>query len=354
MPFIVELKPLMNAVFVMAGALLLLSVALLVERGLLAFQTSRASRREILLTRLVYQAIQGTPGIIEVGRLSRTELRQVRAILLHLAPDLRGEAGAAIAELYQRLGFLQSDLNRFKSRWATTRATAAADLGVAGVTEAVTALTHGLDDTDVRVRQACVWALGQTGTAATLTSLVRLLGDPSISVARRAQEVLAERGQEVKDTILNYAGRSTNRSGRLAALELIGWLRIPAGAELLLDCMTDLDPEVRIKSVKAAAAVGDPRFLPVFHHLLADSRWEVRCQAAKGLSVFGSPDSVPFLERALRDTHWWVRLYAATALSESGSLGEVVLRNALHDPTGAVGEMARYLLERGTAIPVLP
>jgi HEAT repeat protein len=327
---------------------------LLAERGILASRKRRATRKEVLLTRLVYQAIQGTPGIIEVGSLTPFELRVTRSILLHLAPDLRGEAGDAIAELYQRLGFLQADLKRLKSWRALTRANAAADLGVAGAAEAVPALTESLRDTDVRVRQAAVWALGQAGSTATLMTLVRLLGDSSITVARRAQEVLAERGQEVKDAILAYARSSANRSGRLAAIELIGWLRIPAGAELLLGSMNDLDPEVRIKSVKAAGAVGDPRFLPIFHRLLLDSRWEVRCQAAKGLTVFGSSESVPFLDRALRDYHWWVRFYAATALSECGALGESALQKALHDPVPSVCEMARYLLERGTAVPALP
>jgi HEAT repeat protein len=354
MPPPVELRLLIDAVFVLAGALLLLALTLLVERGISAVQTSRACRQEVVLTGLLHQALQGTPGIIHVGALSKFDLRLVRAILLRLAPDLRGEAGDAIAELYQRLGFLQGDLQRLGSWRAMTRANAAADLGVAGAAQAVPALTRSLSDPDVRVRQAAVWALGQTGNSATFTGMVRLLGDPSISVARRAQEVLAERGQEVKEAILAYAATSANRAGRVAAIELIGWLRIPEGAELLLDCVSDLDPEIRVKAVKAAAAVGDPRFLHAFHRLLTDVRWEVRCQAAKGLTVFGSSDSVPLLERALQDQHWWVRLYAATALSECGPLGQAVLQNALDDPNAPVRTMARYLLERGTVVPALP
>ena len=64
--------------------------------------------------------------------------------------------------------------------------------------------------------------------------------------------------------------------------------------------MSDLDPEVRVKSVKAAAAIGDPRFMPVFHRLLDDPRWEVRCQAAKGLSCLGAPIRFPFSSGAPR------------------------------------------------------
>jgi HEAT repeat protein len=106
--------------------------------------------------------------------------------------------------------------------------------------------------------------------------------------------------------------------------------------------------------VKAAAAVGDPRFLDAFHTALDDSSWAVRCQAAKGLSLFGSPESVPRLARALRDGQWWVRFYAATALAECGPAGAEALSTALYDSNPSVHDMARYLLERGEMIPALP
>jgi hypothetical protein len=56
----------------------------------------------------------------------------------------------------------------------------------------------------------------------------------------------------------------------------------------------------------------------------------------------------------LRDRQWWVRFYAATALAEVGQLGELALRDALEDPEPSVRAMARYLLERGEAVPCLP
>src|ERR687892_690044 len=83
--------------------------------------------------------------------------------------------------------------------------------------------------------------------------------------------------------------------------------------------------ETRIKVVKAAAAIGDPRFLEPFHHALEDPQWEVRCQAARGLSVLGSPRSVPRLSRALCDPQWWVRFYAGVALAEVGAVGKAAL-----------------------------
>jgi HEAT repeat protein len=352
---VVALEPLKNAVFVLAGAVLLLSLILLFERGVAAILRRRALRREPLLTRMVYRSIQARSGdALEFGSLSRHDRRLVRGILLRLALDLRGETGDNIATLYRRLGCLAADLKRLSSWRVSARANAVADLGLVRSTDTLPALLECLEDRDVRVRQTAVWAVGQAGRPENLAALIPLLGDPSRVVARRVEEVLAERGHETKNAIVAYAGNTASRIGRLAAIELIGWLRLVEGADLLMVFMSDLHPEVRIKSVKAAAAIGDPRFVDLFHRLLDDTSWEVRCQAAKGLSVLGSPASVPQLNAALRDPKWWVRFYAATALAEIGPEGEEALQRALHDPAPPVREMAHYLLERGGAVPALP
>ena len=351
----VALEPLRNGVLALAGAVILLAIFLLIERSAAALVRLRTSRREPTLSRLLFQAIQGSPvNASAFRRLGRFDRKLVRSILLGLALDLRGDTGEAIAALYRELGFLKKDLARLKSWRPVRRANAAADLGLIHTTETMPGLVRALQDPDVRVRQAAVWAIGQVGTPASLAGLVHLLGDRSLVVAHRVQEVLAERGREVADSILRYGETTSSRSGRLAAVQLIGWLRITTGVDLLLSGMRDLDPEVRVKSVKAAAAVGDPRFLETFHSRLEDVRWEVRCQAAKGLSLFGAAASVPRLAAALRDHHWWVRFYAATALAEVGPAGEEALSTALHDPEPSVQEMARYLLERGEAVPALP
>ena len=341
--------------FALSGAIVLLALVLVIQRVVAALTAARDQRREALLTRLVYRSMQGgNDNSPDKDMLSRLNRRRVRGILLRLALDLRGESGDAIADLYGHLGFLRVDLKRLRSRWASARANAVADLGLVRAEAALPALLERLDDPDDRVRQTAVWAVGQVAGRETLSALVRLLGDPDRIVARRAEEVLAERGREAKDAILTYARKTSTRTGRVAAIELIGWLRIVEGADLLLEFMDDLDFEVRVKSVKAAAAIGDPRFIPVLNQRLTDSRWEVRCQAAKGLSLFGSPESVPRLEAALRDEQWWVRFYAATALAEAGPAGSDALLTAMLDPRPQVRTMARYLLERGEAVPALP
>jgi HEAT repeat protein len=335
--------------------IVLLTVLLVIQRIVAVLGVARDRRREALLTRLVYRSMQAAnENSPDKDMLSRLNRRRVRGILLRLALDLRGESGDAIAGLYGHLGFLLADLKRLRSRWASVRASAVADLGLVRAEAALPALLERLEDPDDRVRQTAVWAVGQIAGRETLTALVRLLGDPDRIVARRAEEVLAERGREAKDAIVTYARKTSTRPGRIAAIELIGWLRIVEGVDLLLEFMDDLDFEVRVKTVKAAAAIGDPRFIPALNQRLTDSRWEVRCQAAKGLSLFGSADSVSRLEAAMRDEHWWVRFYAATALAEAGPAGGDALLTAMLDPRPDVRTMARYLLERGEAVPALP
>jgi HEAT repeat protein len=351
----IPLEPLTDGVLALAGGVILLLLGLLVERGIDARRIRRAKQRDPVLNSLVYRVVQGDPATIrELHTISRFDRRLVRGILLRLALDLRGESGDAIATLYRELGFLAVDLRRLASWRASVRAHAAADLGLIQSSDALACLLQCLNDPAPRVRQTAVWAVGQVGGPEELSGLITLLGDSDRVVARRAQEVLVERGRVVASAILAYAARTSNRNGRMAAVELIGWLRIAAGSNLLILCMSDLDPEVRIKSVKAAAAIGDPAFVPSFHQALTDPRWEVRCQAAKGLSSLGSSESVARLKEALRDEHWWVRFYAATALAEIAGPGESVLQAALADAQQEVREMARYLLERGEAVPALP
>src|SRR5215210_2439289 len=188
---VVALEPLRSAVLGLAAAVVVLALLLLLQRTAAWVARSRANRRMPLLTRLVYEAVQRSPADVSaLARLGRSDRRLVRSILLGLALDLRGDTGEALTEVYRRLGFLQQDLRGLGSWRAASRAGAAADLGVIRAREATTKLLQALDDRDVRVRQAAVWAVGQAGVAETLTALVRVLGDRNLLVAHRAQEVL--------------------------------------------------------------------------------------------------------------------------------------------------------------------
>jgi HEAT repeat protein len=339
----------------MAALVLSIFLLLILQRVLASLVAAHVKRREAALTPLLLRAVDSREAL----RPLRQALRPfdpfvLRGMLLQLALDLRGDESRAIAALYRELGLLDAELRALRGWRARRRAAAASNLATLRMPRTQRELIRRLDDPDRSVRIALIRALGEIGDRRALVTLVRRLGERSPTVVRQVEQVLIERGREVVPEIVAYAARTQRLHARRAAVEVLGFLRTPLATDLLLDLVRHPDRELRTRAVKAAAAIGDPRFLEAFHELLADSSWTVRCQAAKGLGALGSASSVPLLRHALADSHWWVRFYAAVALAELGEAGHAALRTAVADPEPTVRDMARYLTERGPVLPVLP
>jgi HEAT repeat protein len=338
------------------GALIaLLFLLLLVQRGIASLVAAHVRRREAALRPVLFEALEDPAAATRLrGALRRLDRPVLRTMLLQLALDLRGHEARALADLYRAVGLLAVELRGLGSWRVRRRAAAAANLATLRMPRIQRRLLRALDDPDRRVRIALIRALGEIGDRRALTTLIDRLGERSPTVVRQVEQVLVERGSEVVAEIVAYAQTTPKLRGRRAAVEVLGLLRAPLAAELLLDLVRHPDRELRIRAVKAAAAIGDPRFLGAFHALMADPVWAVRCQAARGLGTLASPTSVPLLRAALGDDHWWVRFYAAVALAELGAAGHAALQAAVGDPEPAVRAMARYLVARGRLLPALP
>jgi HEAT repeat protein len=338
------------------GALVaLVFVVLMVQRVIASLVIAHVRRREATLSPLLLPALENEKALRALRRALRPLDRLVlRRMLLRLALDLRGDESRAIADLYRDLGLLDDELRALGAWRAGRRATAASNLATLRMPRVQRQLVRALDDPDRAVRVALIRAIGEVGDQPALVALIPRLGDRSPTVVRQVEQVLIERGREIVPEIVAYAESTRAMHGRRAAVEVLGLLRAPLAADLLLGLVRDPDRELRTQAVKAAATIGDPRFLPAFHELLTDPSWQVRCQAAKGLGTLGSPASVAGLRAALADGHWWVRFYAAVALAELGQVGHTALQAALADPEPTVRDMARYLVERGPWLPALP
>jgi HEAT repeat protein len=339
----------------MTALVILLFLAMLLQRGLAALANAYTRRRQTILHPLLFAVLENPETITPLHHALRPFDRAIlRTVLLRLAQDLRGDESRAIADLYRQLGLLDAEFQALGGWLAHRRAAAAANLATLRMPRIQRRLIRALDDPDRSVRVVLIRALGEIGDRQALVTLIRRLGDPSPAVVRQVEQVLIDRGREVVPEIVAYAETSSKLRGRRAAVEVLGFLRAPLAANLLLELVRHPDRKLRIQAVKAAAAIGDPRFLEPFHEILADPSWAVRCQAAKGLGALGSPTSVPLLRVALGDDHWWVRFYAAVALAELGEPGHAALRAAEADPEPTVRDMARYLIERGPLLPALP
>jgi HEAT repeat protein len=339
----------------MAAFVALVFVVMMVQRAVASILAAHVRRREAELSPLLVRALDVPEGLNQLRRALRPfDGLVLRRMLLRLALDLRGDESRAIAKLYRELGLLDVELRALGARRPRRRAAAAANLATLRMPRIQRQLVRALNDPDRGVRIALIRAIGEIGDRRALAALVRRLGERSPTVVRQVEQVLIERGREVVSEIVAYAAGTRRLHGRRAAVEVLGFLRTPLAAGLLLELVRHPDRELRTRAVKAAAAIGDPRFLDAFHELLADPSWGVRCQAAKGLGALGSPASVPRLRAALGDAHWWVRFHAAVALAELGDPGRAALETAVADPEPTVRDMARYLVARGSLLPVLP
>jgi len=338
----------------LAGVLVLFAL-LLLQRIAAMLWARHAQRREAALTPLLLAALANPSDVQPLARtVKRRDRLIVRDMILRLALDLKGDEVETLARLYRDLGLLRRDLTGLRARRWMRRAAAAARLGALRSVEVLPSLRGALSDPVVAVRLTAVRAVGETGDHEALTALVSLLGDSSPGVARATVEVLTLRGREVVEDVLAFLRNATTSSARRAAVDVLGFLRAPQAADALFAFIEDPDPTLRIKVVKAVAAIGDPRFKNLLENLLEDPHWEVRCFAAKGLSRLGSSDSVPRLRRALEDTHWWMRFYAAVALAELGAAGRSALQEEMAEGRPLARTIARYLLDRVGATPVIP
>jgi HEAT repeat protein len=339
----------------MAGLVVTIFLLMMLQRVVASLITAHVKRREAFLSPLLFRALDSGDELPRLRRaLGVFDRLVLRRMLLQLALDLRGDESRAIAALYRELGLFDDELRALRGWRARRRAAAAANLATLRMPRTQRELLRRLNDPDRSVRIALIRAIGEIGDRQAIVILVRRLGERSPTVVRQVEQVLIERGREVVPEIVAFAQTTRKLRARRAAVEVLGFLRTPLAADLLLELVRNPDRELRTRAVKAAAAIGDPRFLDPFHELLDDPIWTVRCQAAKGLGALGSASSVPLLRHALTDDHWWVRFYAAVALAELGEAGHAALQSAVADPEPTVRDMARYLIERGPTLPALP
>jgi HEAT repeat protein len=202
------------------------------------------------------------------------------------------------------------------------RLTAVLALGRIGPAEAGPILMQRLQDSDDRVRQWSVWALGNLNLAeepsqARAATLAARLGDPAPPVRLAAAQALSELDQDPATTrhLLDELQSSAREVRKAAAHALIGQAEI-AALPALVQAMTDQDAEVRQAVVAAIGEMGKARAIPpLLDRLAHDPAVPVRAEAAFQLGKIGTADLVGRLRRAAtNDKDAQVRRWATAAM----------------------------------------
>ena len=177
-----------------------------------------------------------------------------------------------------------------------------------------------LNDEDTVVKGSAVGAMAKMG-AASVPALLDILADPSRSESTKghAAWALGFIGAEAAP-FLEDAIASDSIDVRCAVVNAIAHLVQEQGdkraAQLLIQALSDTDPNVRSET---ASAIGKMAYLPALPHLIAalgDPDGEVRRTAAVSLGKLGDRSAIPHLQALLTDELEPVRILAKLAISK--------------------------------------
>jgi HEAT repeat protein/energy-coupling factor transporter ATP-binding protein EcfA2 len=194
-------------------------------------------------------------------------------------------------------------------------------------------LIHCLSDKDLLVRVEALYALGALGGEQVIDGLIRGLQDLDELARRVAAEALAAVGGEGLD-VLRQAVESTDMYIRRAAVYGLGQVGEAWAVSIVAKVSTD-DGEWFVRSAAGEAldqARADPPALHAEPPHLEDEEWLVTWAAQQGIGVGTASSAFQALLRAVSEGDWLVRLAAADTLRTSGGLEAIEpLEAVLHD-----------------------
>jgi HEAT repeat protein len=315
-----------------------LAAAGLAERHLAAVE----ERYGMHVMQAAISSLHDDSPIFHAGWFSRLRLKSVILARLHRTG---GGARAGVADLYRKLGFLDSDLKALGSMNWHRRVEACTAVSLAGDERSPALLSGLLGDGNEIVRIAAARALVRFAGRDEAAAMLRAMETASGWCARNIADSIASTGsrafEAVRDTLA--AEKAGGRRARLT--ELLGRISDPRCIPILLPLLSDPEQEARIRAARALGTVKDRRSAVALERALSDVSWEVRAQAAKSLSRVGDGADTGALGAVLSDSNWWVRYNAAQALLSLGVEGRAELIRAAESGPGDACDIARQVLE---------
>ena len=279
------------------------------------------------------EAVEGLKALLSDG----SDLVRIKAaIALHQLGDTSGLAELRkILQTKPNLSENPKPLERAKAvARGTIRAEAAKALATVRDTDSAGLLKAMVEDSDGRVADACLIALGKLGNTQAKNSFVSALESTKQEVRTKSAEALGDIGDETCIPALRKRLKDWNRDAKLAAAVALSKLKdresIPAIRELLLD----KDEIAREKAVVALGFMGDTEELTLkaVRKILEDPNGMVRIAAADTLHRLGDDSGKEFLVRALETGDKDAKLKVLTVMGRMGTLKDAnVLENLLND-----------------------
>ncbi len=276
--------------------------------------------------------------------LSPYDRKCIVELLLQQATQLKGEDRRNMTAVFEKLGYVKSEIRASRSRRWWRRLEAAINQGTMQSQDAVSTLIDAVRDPVEDVRLAAVRALGQLNEPRGLRVLLDAIEEGGRWTGSSIVEVLVGMGPAITPEIVPRLESTSNINARLLYVQLCGLLQSTAALGSLLLLLGDPDKETRISAAQSLGQIEDVSAVESLISSLDDESWEVRAKAARALGVLGDKQAVERLKQALSDDNWWVRHNAADSLYRLGEEGIAALCHASCSGEGAPHAVAAQVL----------
>ncbi|WP_432978566.1 HEAT repeat domain-containing protein [Dactylosporangium sp. CA-233914] len=269
--------------------------------------------------------------IEELVRLPDDVWLAVEPNAIALLGKVRGEAHAALVDVFERRGAAWRARRRLKRRDPVARARAAEVLGNLGRKDSLLPLCELLGDPDADVRVVAARSLGRIGDAGATQPLLATLPSRRPIPAHVVATALTRLGTAAQGALLAALDdpRSPVRATAAEVLGLIG----AAGATVRVESALRADPamEVRTAAARTLGRLGTRTALaPLMDALEPQHPAVLRAEAARALGELGAVTAAPALTALLADPEYAVAHNAARSLLRLGNAGRAALVAAEH------------------------
>jgi HEAT repeat protein len=244
------------------------------------------------------------------------------------------------------LGMIKKDRDKVERKRAIKL------LGRTGSKDVVEPLIDILDESDSRIQEYAIEALGNIGIKNNKATdrLIRLLNpDGKSHVQKEAASALAKIGDEnaIKSLIL-LLKKNQNRYTRSSIVKALSHFNSEKAVDRFIEALRDENDDkdnVRSELIKVLGNIGNEKAIPHLIRALQDQNRDVPYYSKLALSQISSEKTIGAIIEALKDGNRYVRREAASVLGDIGSEKAVTpLIQALKDSDTSTRKSAAHAL----------
>ena len=279
---------------------------------------------------------------------TKVEKRIFEELIIKYGNFLTGEAKKKLLEVMGRQGKVQEIQKMLQSNNPWKKRIATYQGGVFGLREIAPVLKEQLKLKDRELLYITAQALIKLEDRKYLRSILEAASKNSSMEKTNVLKLVEGVEEDIRD-ILEEIMEGSDAFLQALALEIYGKRQYVEGVPWIKKMVKSPLKEIRIASLKGAAALGDIDDEDYFRDLsllISDNEWEVRAFLAKYLKEVRSQSAIRMLEQLMKDPNWYVRTNAAQGLKEQGKEGIKTLVALMDSQDPFAADKAKEIIQK--------